>query len=193
MENSIEDLGRTRLIERVRALEGELARERERANTDDLTQLPNRRAGEAALRAQVSLAERNARPFAVLLIDIDHFKRINDIFGHDVGDDALRAVSSVLADNVRPSDLVCRWGGEEFMVVCADTTEAASTALAQRIRKAVSAVYVPVVDRQITVSIGVSGAPALVYEPDVLVREADRAMYEAKSLGRNRVARVFAA
>jgi diguanylate cyclase (GGDEF)-like protein len=154
------------------------------ATTDTLTGLPNRRAMIDVLAGALSSVLRHGQPAVVMLIDIDHFKRINDRLGHAAGDQALVRVGRLLAAQLRPSDRVGRWGGEEFLVVAAATALPAGLELADRLRHSVAAFEFEH-GEVITVSLGVTqvlpGDSA-----DTLLARADRALYRAKDAGRNR-------
>ena len=156
------------------------------SQTDPLTGLANRRTIDARMRYETARADRLGCAFSVILGDLDHFKSINDEFGHLVGDRVLMAAARVLADQARPYDLPARFGGEEFMVLLPESTLADAMTIAQRIRSAISGVAVPEVTRQITMSLGIS-----TWEHGdtlgALVGRADAALYQAKRRGRNRV------
>ncbi|NDY55733.1 diguanylate cyclase [Desulfovibrio sulfodismutans] len=165
------------------------------AMTDTLTELPNRRAMEQQLTAQAARVARGGRPFAVLLCDIDRFKSVNDAFGHEAGDEFLRAAAQVMASSVRAGDMVCRWGGEEFLFLLADTDLEGGLVAANKLRQAMEALRVPVdgflVARSISVGVSVC---ADCRDKEEVLRLADEALYEAKNSGRNQVAfRVLAA
>ena len=154
------------------------------ALTDVLTELPNRRAAMERLEQEWSSAQRNKRPLVCMVIDVDNFKTINDKFGHPVGDLALKTVAYTLRHAARAQDMVCRFGGEEFLVICADTDIDAAYLCAERLRLQVAAVKVENLSLQMTISIGVSisGSGTL----DELLSRADRSLYAAKQAGRNR-------
>lgn len=158
------------------------------ATVDALTGINNRRTlGDLAARA-IAAAQRHARGLAVLLIDADHFKRINDAHGHAVGDEALQRIAATLQCTLRTEDLLGRLGGEEFVVVMPDTDEAAARTGAERLRHAVEQVQFSV--QQGTVALRISIGVALIGPGDdfaSLLRRADQAMYTAKRSGRNRV------
>ncbi|CAA9530664.1 MAG: hypothetical protein AVDCRST_MAG67-4125 [uncultured Solirubrobacteraceae bacterium] len=118
---------------------------------------------------------------------LDHFKAINDTYGHGKGDDVLAAVGAVAASTVRAGDFVGRFGGEEFAAVLPDTDRAGALEAAEKLRAAIATITVPGIDRPITASFGVAVMPDDAGEPDLLLREADRALYSAKRAGRNRV------
>jgi diguanylate cyclase (GGDEF)-like protein/PAS domain S-box-containing protein len=156
------------------------------AQTDCLTGLANRRTADERMLEETARAERLGCGFSVILADLDHFKSINDEFGHLIGDKVLKATASVLAEQARTYDLPARFGGEEFLVLLPESTLGDAMTIAQRIRTAVAAIIVPGVARQITVSVGIS-TWALGDTPGELVSRADVALYQAKRRGRNRV------
>lgn len=163
---------------------------RTQALRDPLTGLPNRRDFEEVLPRELSRSERSDRPVSLLALDIDHFKRFNDTFGHDAGDTLLQAFGHMLRKNTRTEDLPARLGGEEFIVILSDTTIEEAFTVADNIRKTVEAMEVShrnVSLGKITVSIGVSSYPAHADNGVSLVQAADAALYRAKSEGRNRV------
>lgn len=161
------------------------------AMQDDLTGLNNRRSIQQVLTQQIALAHRSQRSLALLLIDIDHFKQINDTHGHLSGDKALRDVAVCLRERLRAQDMVGRWGGEEFIAILPDTDAAGAQALAEALRVATEqAGFSSINDHPIpmTISIGLhvlelsSGN-----QRDDMIGAADRALYQAKQNGRNRV------
>jgi two-component system cell cycle response regulator len=163
------------------------------ATTDVLTGLLNRRAILDAMQRECARADRHAFPIALLLLDVDHFKQINDLHGHAAGDAVLQSVARVLAAAARRSDFVARWGGEEFVVALPQTGDAGARIAAERLRRAIAESRVEVGAREpvrVTVSIGLASATAP-WSIDALVSAADEAMYAAKARGRNRV-EVFA-
>lgn len=157
------------------------------ALTDLLTDLPNRRSGMNALAQAWQSANRSGQPLAALVIDIDHFKRINDNHGHAVGDIVLKDVAKALHAAARKDDSVCRLGGEEFLVVCRNTDLKAAFHLAERLRTTVAGLKIDVrhLDIRSTISIGVAMREADMPDPDALVNAADKALYGAKNAGRN--------
>jgi len=158
-----------------------------RAATDGLTGLPNQRTVHETLKRLAAQAGRTASPLALVLFDLDHFKAINDTYGHGKGDDVLAAVGAVSATTVRASDFVGRFGGEEFAVLLPDTDLAGGCRAAEKLRAALAAISVTGVDRRITASFGVAVMPDDAGESDLLLRVADRALYAAKTAGRDRV------
>lgn len=163
----------------------------ELAVTDQLTGLHNRRYMVGQLGALVARATRGGDPVGCLLIDIDHFKKINDNFGHDVGDEVLREFAVRLASNVRAIDLPCRYGGEEFVVIMPDTPLDAGERIAERIRLHVAGSPFRVDGGKelisVTISIGVAATLGETDTPEALLKRADAAVYEAKAAGRNKV------
>lgn len=159
--------------------------------SDELTGLGNRRAFDQALQREQARQQRTGAPLSVLLVDVDHFKCVNDHYGHSTGDDYLRAIARVLAQAAsRPADLAARHGGEEFVCLLPDMAGAAARALAERIREDSAALALPnalAPGRRLTVSIGVAtleGGPATARE---LLGQADAQLYAAKRAGRDRV------
>ncbi|MDB5457756.1 MAG: response regulator receiver modulated diguanylate cyclase [Caulobacter sp.] len=163
----------------------------ELAVTDPLTGLHNRRYMAGQLAALVNRSVLGGEPVAALMIDIDHFKKINDGFGHDVGDEVLREFALRLASNVRAIDLPCRYGGEEFTVIMPDTKIEDAHRIADRIRTHVAGSPFRVRHGgellTVTISVGVSATLGPGDTPEALIKRADEAVYEAKALGRNAV------
>ncbi len=158
-----------------------------RAATDGLTGLPNQRTVHETVKRAAAQAGRTTTPLALVVFDLDHFKAINDTYGHGKGDEVLAAVGAVAADTLRASDFVGRLGGEEFAAVLPDTDLPGGLESAEKLRAAIAQITVPGVDRAISASFGVAVMPDHAGEPDLLLREADRALYAAKSAGRDRV------
>jgi diguanylate cyclase (GGDEF)-like protein len=158
-----------------------------RALTDLLSGLPNRRSIDDTLRRMAAQASRTGTSLATVLFDLDHFKRINDVFGHEKGDEVLAAVGSVIAVTTRASDFAGRYGGEEFIILLPDTDRDAASTVAEKLRLSIAAIDVPGVSGPITASLGVAALPEDAVEPMFLLRAADRALYVAKARGRNRV------
>jgi two-component system, cell cycle response regulator len=169
----------------------ERASELERLSlTDNLTGLGNRRLFDARLHAEYLRAQRFGEPLSLLLLDLDHFKSVNDRHGHVVGDDLLRAVSVALGAEVRGVDLVCRYGGEEFAVLLPRTDMAGATAVARRLCEAVAATSTDSYGERVgtTTSVGAATLPGDdIHDERDLVRAADAALYRAKRNGRARV------
>ncbi|HSJ13053.1 MAG TPA: GGDEF domain-containing protein [Longimicrobiales bacterium] len=167
----------------------EFGRLRERADHDALTGLRNRRAFEAAFLAERQRFERYGHPIALLILDIDHFKAINDEHGHEAGDEVLRATAALLRTAVRDVDIPARFGGEEFVVLLPETPLAAARDVAERVRATVAAKPVIAAGHEVAVrvSVGVSACPEIVAAAGELLGSADTALYEAKRGGRNQV------
>ncbi len=200
-------LARLRAGERVVRLQAEVESDRERmrrfssevqannrrleqvALLDALTGIPNRRYATERIQQEWSAAGRGGRSLACMLIDVDHFKRINDTHGHDVGDLVLQRVADTLKHTARTQDVVCRIGGEEFLMLCPDTDAAAAAQCAERMRKAVALLRIPVGScvLQLTISVGVAAMDAGMASPDSMLKAADQAVYAAKQAGRNRI------
>ncbi|RLE30888.1 MAG: hypothetical protein DRJ61_12060, partial [Acidobacteria bacterium] len=159
----------------------------ELARTDSLTGLANRREAETRLAAEVRRFERSHQSFAVLMLDIDHFKRINDVHGHDIGDRVLENFAEVLRTSTRSIDLIARWGGEEFLLVLPGTDLRGAGVVADSIRKRLANPPFTVGDRPfpVTATVGIS-----LYQGEevaALLKRADDALYEGKRAGRDRV------
>jgi diguanylate cyclase (GGDEF)-like protein len=157
-----------------------------RAATDTLTGLPNRRAAEEQLTRMVAHAGRSLGPLSALLLDLDHFKQVNDVHGHELGDQVLAIVAQTLRQSIRTSDFAARYGGEEFLILLPDTDTTGGQAVAEKLRTDIAAVDVPGLDR-ITASMGLAVVPDHALDVLQLLRQADRALYRAKEGGRNRV------
>lgn len=159
-----------------------------RAATDALTGLPNRRSMDNTLKRMLAQADRLSSPLAVLMLDLDHFKSINDTHGHDQGDAVLAAVADVLSSTVRTGDFAARTGGEEFVVLLPATGPEGAAVAAEAIRSAIAAPVHAGLRHAVTASVGVAVYPDDATDAETLLRLADRALYAAKAGGRNRVA-----
>ncbi len=158
-----------------------------RAATDALTGLPNHRAVDDTLKRMVAHAARTETPMATIMLDLDHFKQINDVYGHSRGDEVLAAVGSMLAATIRTSDFAGRNGGEEFVVLLPETDSDEALEVAQKLRQAIASITIPELGRPITASLGVAAFPRDATDSSTLLRQADRLLYAAKANGRNRV------
>jgi diguanylate cyclase (GGDEF)-like protein len=162
------------------------------ASIDSLTGLFNRRWMNEYFQRQIGRALKDNKPLVLLLADLDHFKQINDTHGHIVGDDVLCAVASVLSQHIRPSDLLARFGGEEFALILPETSMAEALQVAERIRAAMEITRIAVKDSkppkeiQLTLSLGIANL-ALGDSMETLLERADKALYRAKDNGRNRI------
>jgi diguanylate cyclase (GGDEF)-like protein len=182
-------LGRVLETSHRRAFMLELEQHRD-ARTDSLTGLANRRAMQERGRIEMKRARRANAPVSVILADLDHFKSINDRFGHETGDAALFQVARLLREALRESDALGRWGGEEFMVILPGTDGRGATEVAERMRKSIAAATFDGVGGGATISLGVASSELIedhTLEWDLLIKEADRRLYRAKNEGRNRV------
>jgi diguanylate cyclase (GGDEF)-like protein/PAS domain S-box-containing protein len=159
------------------------------ANIDALTDLPNRRAFDDVFRQEIARTGRYDRPFCVAIGDIDHFKTVNDTFGHQVGDAVLKNLAEFMRSSLRTTDYVARWGGEEFTILLPETNLADAGELLNRLRVGVSSHVIPEIGRAVTLSFGVTACTKS-DRPDDLLKRADRALYTAKQTGRNRVTKL---
>ena len=173
-------------LEEIRALQGRLE---EQVNRDPLTGLYNRRYLESTIERELARCKREGRPLSVMMLDVDHFKRINDTHGHQAGDEVLKQLAAILADKCRLADVVCRFGGEEFLLLLPDMPLEVALERAERLRAQFESTALgfggePI---QATVSIGIANLPEHADLPEVLIGQADSALYRAKTGGRNRV------
>ncbi len=168
-----------------------LDRMKQQANIDVLTGLYNRRFLEDYARKLFAIARRRAQPVGVIMLDLDHFKSFNDIYGHEIGDRVLRHFAKTVTNCMRETNLAARYGGEEFVVVLPDTGVQACMLVAERIRKAVMTMVVPSNTEkplpQLTVSIGVVAFPEHGQTLEEIIQASDKALYDSKRGGRNRV------
>jgi diguanylate cyclase (GGDEF)-like protein len=159
----------------------------ERAEIDAITQLPNRRRMESDLRSEWERSRRFDRPLSFVMVDLDHFKQLNDTYGHPTGDAALNAVASALKAGLRATDTAYRYGGEEFAILLRETDLDAGANAAERIRAAIATVTVPGSDLTVTASLGLAERATSMNDLNDLVAAADAALYTAKRTGRDRV------
>jgi diguanylate cyclase (GGDEF)-like protein len=159
------------------------------ASTDPLTGAFNRRHLDLVGKNELSRSKRNNSTFTILMLDIDHFKGVNDTYGHDIGDEALIETVAVIKKNIRGEDLLFRLGGEEFAVMLPETTKLAAFDTAKRIRIAISEIVIqtPIAPLCFTLSIGIAESTPVDNDIDVILKRADEALYRAKSSGRNKV------
>lgn len=161
---------------------------RDKASYDHLTGCLNRHAGHAIVKQDVEKYTENNIPLSILMMDIDYFKKVNDTYGHPAGDQVLKKFTDVASSALRRCDLLCRWGGEEFLVMLRGTIQEEALNIADRIRRRVESIIFPPYQNcgLLTVSIGSATIPPGKMLED-LVSEADKALYRAKNEGRNRV------
>jgi diguanylate cyclase (GGDEF)-like protein len=164
---------------------------RQQAEIDMLTGLHNRRFVVEYARKQMAMSLRNKQPVGVIMLDLDHFKSFNDVYGHETGDCILRHFAKTVTESIRETNLMARYGGEEFIVVLPETSAKSCVLVAERIRKTVMTMVVPSNTEnplpQVTVSIGVAAFPEHGETLEEVIQAADRALYESKRCGRNRV------
>ena len=177
---------RTRVLREMQALQDKL---RDQSTRDALTGLYNRRYLDETLDRELILAVRHSHPVSVIISDVDHFKAVNDRYGHSAGDEVLRVFSGLLKQHARGSDICCRYGGEEFLVVLPRMSQDIAIERAELLRSAFAAAPVPWDGTQLTVtaSFGVAAFPHAGRTANELVAAADRALYAAKAAGRNRI------
>ena len=173
-------------METLRRANEDLARQ---SITDVLSGLHNRRYFDQVLETEVARCNRNGESFALLLLDLDHFKRVNDQFGHPMGDLVIQAVGKALMAGIRTSDTCCRYGGEEFALIMPATRAPEAQLVAERLRQKIAALDIPGLPQghQVTISVGISlGEPRSEIKAQQVLKEADQALYAAKAEGRNR-------
>jgi diguanylate cyclase (GGDEF)-like protein len=156
-----------------------------RANNDSLTGLPNKRATEDTVKRMVAQACRSFTPLTAVMLDLDHFKEINDLYGHAQGDEVLAAVGTVIQSSLRASDFAGRIGGEEFLILLPETGTDGAWLVTEKVRNAIAMITIPGVERAITASLGIAGLLEHAGNATGLLRAADAAQYAAKAAGRN--------
>jgi diguanylate cyclase len=157
------------------------------SRTDGLTGLLNRKAWEQALRREFKRFQRYQHACSLILFDIDHFKEVNDTYGHTAGDQVIRRTAAMLLEGLRDSDVAGRYGGEEFAVILADTDAAGAKVVAERLRTKIEAASVPYEQHVInyTISLGIAELSEKISDPTMWIDTADRGLYNAKRSGRN--------
>ena len=175
----------TQLVE-IKKLQTDL---REQAIRDPLTQLYNRRFLVDVLEREFATAERRKNSLSIIILDIDYFKAVNDTYGHHIGDECLVAIADLLRDSFRDADIVCRFGGEEFLVVLPDSAPEFAQQRAEDFRKLVEETHFSFGENEValTISLGIASYPAYGTVADEIIQKADQALYDAKNQGRNRV------
>jgi diguanylate cyclase (GGDEF)-like protein len=157
------------------------------AYIDGLTGIFNRRFFELRIVEEIERARRYQTGMAVIMADIDQFKKLNDEFGHLLGDEVLRQVSSLFHQQLRKIDVVCRYGGEEFAILLTQTNIEQAAVIAEKLRRSVEGYQFPGVPRRVTISAGVAAFSTHGKTRDEMIRAADNGLYAAKQSGRNRV------
>lgn len=159
------------------------------ANIDPLTELSNRRPFLKTMATEFARARRTGNPLSIAMIDLDHFKRVNDTYGHDAGDKVLRAISDILILEFRSIDLIGRLGGEEFAVVFPETDLTGAQIACDRLRRTIerTAIEIDGGEIHVTASIGIAGVSEHTSCENAILKDADKVLYKAKSAGRNRV------
>ncbi|MBK1692998.1 hypothetical protein CKO33_12615 [Ectothiorhodospira mobilis] len=163
---------------------------REAANKDPLTGLANRRYLMERIRDEIQRARRQGSALGICIMDVDHFKQINDRFGHETGDQALCRIAAVVQDSVRSYDVYGRWGGEEFLLILPQTATEEALGVIQRVRSCINGIHVPqgkAAGMLLSASFGLTTLRAGEEDPDILLKRADQALFRAKDAGRNRV------
>jgi diguanylate cyclase (GGDEF)-like protein len=186
---------RVKIADRIIELERRLREERDRnqkmATYDSLTNLYNRRALYDIADNELARARRDKKPVSLVMMDIDHFKNVNDAHGHNIGDQALRIVAHIISDKIRIYDTAARWGGEEFLLILPGTNIDEAELIAERVRQGIETSLIPIPGGNhlnLQASFGVSTSmPDKLLSFDLLVHQADEALYDAKEKGRNRV------
>lgn len=180
--SSMEELVEARVTERTSILVAQMSEYEQQASTDALTGLLNRRGGEAAIANHISRSKSLSSPLSFLLLDIDHFKAVNDRHGHATGDAVITDVATCLKSNLRSSDVAIRWGGEEYLILLPDTDLQGAINTAEKLRTQVAGL-----DTQVAVSVSIGCAELGQDDLAIVLARADMNLYFAKSKGRNRV------
>ncbi len=175
------------LLAKVKAVLRRYSHLNELLQYDALTKVFNRRTLEANLSAELNRVKRYKQPSSIMLLDLDHFKNINDTYGHDFGDMVLKKISSALLENMRDTDYVGRIGGEEFVLVMPNTEKKTGVLAADRLREIIARLVFDTAGLHVTISAGIATAPEDAEDIEGLMKKADLALYKAKDSGRNRV------
>lgn len=168
------------LLTGIGLVQDKIGRLKSEVQSDPMTSLLNRR----GLSAVLDYFDTMQQPFAVLALDIDHFKRVNDNFGHDVGDEVIKQVARTLRQSARQTDVVCRNGGEEFLMLLPATAPDEARVIAERVRTSIAGGWIDPVG-QITISIGIASWQPTHGSQEQILKQADDALYQAKNAGRN--------
>ncbi|MFH1021196.1 MAG: diguanylate cyclase, partial [Pseudomonadota bacterium] len=177
----------TRAFNELLEIADRLLKEKDhQAGTDHLTGLINRRRFAEFLDREMARRQRHSEPLSLIMFDIDHFKRVNDVYGHEVGDLVLKEMAQLVSSAVRRTDILARWGGEEFVILLPGTTGEAATGFAEKLRAGIERHDFPQAGRT-TASFGVASLDEKETDGETLIKHADQAMYTAKQGGRNRV------
>jgi diguanylate cyclase (GGDEF)-like protein len=181
----VNDRQQSQLIE-IGLLQSKL---REQAIRDPLTNLFNRRYLEETLDHEMARASREGYSICIMMIDLDHFKKVNDTYGHEAGDKVLKAIASTLAVETRRGDFACRYGGEEFVIVMPNMDSQPAYERAENLRNTLNSLYIPygIYSLTITISMGIASFPANGLTREAILRAADKAMYAAKEAGRDHI------
>jgi len=182
-------LGKQELKKQLHEIHALQIQLREQANLDPLTGLYNRRYLDSSLERELARCAREGQQLSLMLIDLDHFKQVNDTYGHQAGDEVLKSLALMLSDQARSADVVCRFGGEEFLLVLPNMSAPSAMARAEQWRTAFAATSIEFHEfpLQVTLSVGIATFPGHGRSQDELIRSADRALYQAKTQGRNQV------
>lgn len=189
LENELKQLNAElefKVLQRTNELKKAVEAQTLLAREDGLTKLPNRFAANERIHTEFLSMKRRNHPYAILMLDIDHFKNVNDTYGHAVGDGVLQMLADALKNSIRADDFACRFGGEEFLILLPDSNIEDACQVAEKVRTTISAL-VHHIAGNITISIGVSLAYADDITEDVAIQRADEALYDAKHSGRNQV------
>jgi diguanylate cyclase (GGDEF)-like protein/PAS domain S-box-containing protein len=181
----VNDRQQSQLIE-IGVLQSKL---REQAIRDPLTNLFNRRYLEETLDHEIARASREGYSICIMMIDLDHFKKVNDTYGHEAGDKVLKAIAATLAAETRRGDFACRYGGEEFVIVMPNMDNQVAYERAEKLRNTLNSLYIPygIYSLTITISMGIASYPANGQTREAILRAADKAMYAAKEAGRDHI------
>jgi len=156
---------------------------------DPLTGALARTAWQDRLTKEIKRARRNKKPLTLALVDLDHFKKVNDTYGHEAGDHVLKAIAESLSEETRRGDFACRYGGEEFVIVMPNMNKKVAYERAEKLRNTLNSLYIPygIYSLTTTISVGIASYPANGQTREAILRAADKAMYAAKEAGRDHI------